>query len=132
MPKKKKKIELQSIDAQPLSLADRFADHPELADFIRAPESGPGEAPAKPDGKPNLTATLRLTLERKGRAGKTVTLLTGLGGNGSDLKSFLKELKSSLGCGATVEDGQICFQGDQRARLTSILRARGAKKIHVG
>lgn len=45
---------------------------------------------------------------------------------------WLKALKSTFGCGGTVEDGRIVLQGDHRKRLPAWLAARGVKKVTVG
>ncbi|RDV36761.1 translation initiation factor [Bradymonadaceae bacterium TMQ3] len=74
---------------------------------------------------------LHLRVERKGRGGKTVTLLGGFkAGAGTPPKDALEDLvgqlKRALGCGAALEDDTIVLQGDQRERAASWLNARGA------
>ncbi len=84
-----------------------------------------------PDGESCVTfnVPLRLALERKGHAGKTVTLLSGVRGKGAALRLFVTELKKSLGCGAVIAEESIVFQGDQREKLAVLLKSRGAKKV---
>lgn len=86
-------------------------------------------APARPSTAPSsdlLSRRRRLSaqVERKGRGGKTVTLLRGFQ-PGDDLDPLCGELKRHLGCGATVEPGVVVLQGDQRDRLRAWLAGRG-------
>ncbi len=74
-------------------------------------------------GKPiehNLPALLKIVVqkERKGRRGKTVTIVGGIDLDEAGLKSTAKKMRKSLGCGSHIEDGRIVLQGDmvERAR----------------
>ncbi|MBO7602055.1 MAG: translation initiation factor [Bacteroidaceae bacterium] len=68
---------------------------------------------------------LRVSLDRKNRGGKTVTLVTGFIGTEDDLKTLGKLLKSSCGVGGTVKDGEIIIQGDFKQRVLDLLMAKG-------
>ncbi len=68
---------------------------------------------------------VRLMLERKGRKGKGVTLVTGVPLEHVELKALGKELKQKCGTGGTVKDGVIEIQGDQRTLLEKELAKRG-------
>jgi translation initiation factor 1 len=68
-----------------------------------------------------------IQMERKGRGGKTVTVISGLVLRPEDLKALLKELKTTCGTGGTVKDGMIEIQGDHRAKISARLRALGYK-----
>lgn len=68
---------------------------------------------------------LRVSIEKKGRGGKTVTLVTGFKGNNDDLKELGKTLKTKCGVGGSVKDGEIIIQGDFKQRITEILKAEG-------
>lgn len=68
---------------------------------------------------------LRVSLDRKNRGGKTVTLVTGFVGSEEDLKSLGKLLKSSCGVGGTAKDGEIIIQGDFKQRVLDLLIAKG-------
>jgi len=70
-----------------------------------------------------------IRLERKGRGGKEVTVVAQLQLKALELERWLKELKRALGCGGTVEEGALVFQGDQRQRLKEALTALGVRRI---
>lgn len=68
---------------------------------------------------------LRVRMERTGRKGKTVTLVTGFIGTDDDLKQLGKLLKTKLSTGGTAKDGEIVIQGDVRQSLVELLRKEG-------
>ncbi len=74
---------------------------------------------------PRERQNLRVRMERKGRGGKTVTLVTGFEGSDDDLQDLGKLLKSRLGVGGSAKDGTIIIQGDVRDRLVDLLIKEG-------
>ena len=54
---------------------------------------------------------LRVSIEKKGRGGKTVTLITGFTGREDDLKELGRTLKTKCGVGGSAKDGEIIIQG---------------------
>lgn len=60
---------------------------------------------------------LRVRLDTKHRAGKTVTLIEGFIGNAEDLEELGRKLKSFCGTGGSAKDGEIIIQGNQRDKV---------------
>jgi translation initiation factor 1 len=70
-----------------------------------------------------LTAKLRM--EKKGRAGKTVTVVYDLPQNDAFLKDLSQKLKRACGTGGAVVDDTIELQGELRERVRDILQQLG-------
>lgn len=68
---------------------------------------------------------LRVRIEKNGRGGKTVTIVSGFVGSEDDLKELGKVLKSKCGVGGSAKDGEVLVQGDFKQRVIEILRAMG-------
>lgn len=64
---------------------------------------------------------LRVTLDSKQRAGKTVTLVQGFVGSEDDLKELSKLLKSKCGVGGSIKDGEVIIQGALKEKVLTIL-----------
>ena len=75
---------------------------------------------------------VRIQRETKGRKGKGVTLITGLGLDPEELKALAKELKQRCGTGGTIKDGVIEIQGNHRDLLIELLQQRGFKVKKAG
>ncbi|MBV9542865.1 MAG: stress response translation initiation inhibitor YciH [Chloroflexi bacterium] len=84
----------------------------------RAP--APGSAPRVPND-----GVVRLLRDRKGRGGKTVTLVTGLTGSADFLARLASDLKRLCGTGGTLRGDVLEMQGDVRDRLRPELERRG-------
>ena len=67
----------------------------------------------------------KLRMEKKGRGGKTVTVVDGLPNNAEFLKWLCQELKRACGTGGAVADGTIELQGDLRERVRDCLAEKG-------
>lgn len=82
---------------------------------------------SKPANDESIPAKIvaRLRVEKKGRAGKAVTVVDGLPRNADFLKTLGQELKRACGTGGAVSDGAIELQGDLRDRIRTVLLQRG-------
>ena len=74
---------------------------------------------------PTQQQRLRVRIEKKGRGGKVVTLISGFVGSSSDLSQLAKTLKTKCGVGGSVKDGEILVQGDFRQRVIDLLKNLG-------
>ncbi|MDO4181336.1 MAG: translation initiation factor [Bacteroidales bacterium] len=68
---------------------------------------------------------LRVSIEKKGRGGKTVTLVSGFTGREDDLKELGKLLKTKCGVGGSVKEGEIIIQGEFKQRIIDLLKSEG-------
>ena len=66
-----------------------------------------------------------LRLEKKGRGGKTVTVVASLPRNRALLAGLAAELKRACGTGGTATDETVEIQGDHREKLRALLAAKG-------
>ncbi|MDE5639127.1 MAG: translation initiation factor [Odoribacter sp.] len=73
------------------------------------------------DTLPAEKQNLRVTLDSKQRAGKTVTLVDGFVGKEEDLKELAKLLKNKCGVGGSVKEGQIIIQGAFKDKILTLL-----------
>ncbi len=67
----------------------------------------------------------KLRMEKKGRGGKTVTVVDGLPHNTAFLKELSQDLKRSCGTGGAIVDGGVELQGDVRERVRTLLARKG-------
>jgi len=74
---------------------------------------------------------LRVILETKHRAGKTVTIVYGFEGADADLEALGKALKNFCGTGGSVKDGEIIIQGDHRQKVFQYLKQKGFTKAKL-
>ena len=68
-----------------------------------------------------------LRLEKKGRRGKSVTLIQGLSMQDSQLKECVGVLRKTFGVGATIQGNEVVVQGDLRDRIAKWLPSIGAE-----
>ncbi len=94
------------------------------------PENAPEE---KEDQKPKdhfiAKSVIRVHLEKKGRGGKSVSIVRGLQMTDTLMKNLASELKSYCGVGGSQKNGEIIIQGDVRDKIMDFLKKKGAKNI---
>ncbi|ACB35803.1 translation initiation factor SUI1 [Leptothrix cholodnii SP-6] len=68
---------------------------------------------------------VRVSRETKGRGGKAVTVVRGLGLEAGALTELAKRLKAACGSGGTAKDGVVEVQGDHCERVVEALKKEG-------
>lgn len=80
---------------------------------------------------PKEKQPLRVSLDKRNRGGKMVTLITGFRGTAEDLAALGKLLKVKCGVGGSAKDGEIIVQGDFRQKVREILEKEGYVKTKI-
>ena len=98
------------------ALAAFLAANPDLPEGTEdTPEPPAGSTP-----RPILT----MSMERKGRGGKTATIIAGFA-TPQQAAETASDLKKRLATGGSARDCEVLIQGDRRAELRKILPALG-------
>jgi len=75
---------------------------------------------------------VRVSREKQGRGGKTVTVVRGLGGDAEALAAYGRKLRSACGSGGTTKDGVVEVQGDHVERVIALIQADGRTVKRAG
>ncbi len=90
-------------------------------------------APAEPTpAPPPKQQTARISRDRKGRGGKTVTVISGLQHDPATLEKLLRMLKQHCGAGGTLKGTDLEIQGDHREAVAAKLETLGYKTKLAG
>ncbi|MBL6667762.1 MAG: translation initiation factor [Crocinitomicaceae bacterium] len=81
---------------------------------------------------PASQQSLYVSLDKKNRGGKAVTIVEGFMGLEEDLKGLGKELKSKCGVGGSAKDGVILIQGNFVEKIHTMLISKGYKAKKKG
>ena len=74
----------------------------------------------------NKRSKINISKQKKGKKGKTITLIEGLGIEDEiQLRDLLKKIKVFCGTGGTLFDGNIQLQGDMVSKSIEFLRKEG-------
>lgn len=85
----------------------------------------------KPAAAPSRLKVI-VRLDRKGRGGKSVTVIEGLSLPVKDMETLLKRLKAGLGTGGTVKDSSLEIQGDHCNAVMAALAKMGYRPKRSG
>lgn len=83
------------------------------------------EAEQDVESVPAANQKLRVSVEKHGHGGKTVTIVRGFIGLDDELKELARALKTFCGTGGAVKDGEILIQGDLKEKVVSRLIDNG-------
>ncbi len=118
-----------------------MTDHKRKVVFSTDPEPAKSASAAPKDSAPMNPAgpwaiqgsnPVRVHRDRKGRGGKTVSVIKGVMSPAAGKKALLKHLKGKLGTGGTVQGADIEIQGEQRERIVEFLNKLGFKAKVAG
>lgn len=70
---------------------------------------------------------LSIVIDRKGRNGKTATIIEGFTIQQEEIEDIARKLKQSLGVGGSVREGEILIQGDHKEKVKQFLIKSGFK-----
>ncbi|MEZ4859704.1 MAG: translation initiation factor [Caldilineaceae bacterium] len=79
-----------------------------------------------------LNNPVRVYLERKGRGGKSVSVIKGIMSPAHGKEALVKYLKTKLGTGGAVKDADVEIQGDHRDKIVLLLNELGYKAKRAG
>ncbi len=84
------------------------------------------------DDERRENTVLEAHFSKKGRGGKIVTVIKGFTGPEAELKVLAKKIKSQLGVGGNVKNGEMLIQGNNRDKVIALLEAEGYRVKKVG
>lgn len=101
-----------------------YSTNPDFAFAEQAPQEQESLHPSK--------QKLIVSLDRRQRAGKSVTLVSGFVGSGQELSELGRILKIKCGVGGSAKNGEITVQGDLRDKVVSLLQEMGYVRAKRG
>lgn len=105
---------------------DAHSAQPDGTHAAGAP-SHDADAHTASEGLDAQKARLDIVYERKGRAGKPATIITGFTVDDDTIAALASDLKKRLGTGGSSRGGEILIQGDRRNDLLRLLTSKGLK-----
>lgn len=93
------------------------------------PELPQGEeitsADDKKENRPARKDRLHVVIDKKGRKGKTATIVEGFTSSDEEVAEVAAMLKKKLGVGGSARGGEILIQGDAASRVRELLKEAG-------
>lgn len=99
----------------------------QLSQLVYSTDSGKITPDEAPEAIPSGDGIVRIRRETKGRRGKGVTVIEGLGLPQLELKMLATELKKRCGVGGSAKGYTVEIQGDQRDTCAAWLEQKGYK-----
>lgn len=99
----------------------------ESGSIPRVPEEDAADKTARPEAPLCKADKLNIIVERKGRRGKTATIIEGFSCGDAELQHIAQTLKKKIGTGGSARGGEILLQGEFREKAAAELRALGYK-----
>lgn len=98
-----------------------------LSGLPEGEETGAETASAEelPAAKPAKRETLHVVMEKKGRGGKTATIVEGFQCSDEEVDEIARSLRKRLGTGGSARGGEILIQGDRRQDVARLLLEMG-------
>jgi len=112
-------------------MSDKKSNLVYSTDKIVPGKEGPAQKSSRA-ASPASQASIRVCLERKGRGGKTVTLIEGIRMSAEESMLLLKQLKTRLGTGGSLKNDLLEIQGDHRDVIMALLQDMGYKAKRAG
>ncbi len=93
------------------------------------PQPSPSQQPHNPTTPQpnNQTTPLHVLIEKKGRGGKTATIVEGFEISDEEVDEIARTLRKRLGTGGSARGGEILIQGDRKADVVKLLKEMGFK-----
>lgn len=101
------------------NLAKLLAD---MGGFNEIPDSNANSQNIK-----KQTAKLKVAIEKKGRGGKTATIISGFDIDDQQVNLIAAEIKKALATGGSARGGEILIQGDRKNDVLAFLKQKGFK-----
>ena len=91
-----------------------------------------GSCICKAQALPKGDGVVRVSLQTKGRGGKSVTIVKGLPLDATALAALAKQLRAACGSGGTAKDGVVEVQGDHIATVIAALQKQSYNVKRAG
>jgi translation initiation factor 1 len=99
--------------------------------FSTAPDFNFDEEKSEEESLPANEQFLKIKLDKKQRAGKVVTIISGFVMKEAEIESLAKKLKTFCGTGGSAKNNEIIIQGDNRQKILDWLQKNGFQKSKI-
>jgi translation initiation factor 1 len=99
--------------------------------FSTAPDFNFNEEKSEEKSLPANEQFLKIKLDKKQRAGKVVTIISGFVMKEAEIESLAKKLKAFCGTGGSAKNNEIIIQGDNRQKILDLLQKNGFLKAKI-